>query len=171
MEIVDRNRHVTIRTIAEKLQLSTETVHRHLKPKNLTIKLDSLVITYDNIKRKRSWSKHGESSQTVAKSGLTAQKVLLSVWWDIRRIIHYEVLPYGQTINSDLYCEQLERLKIALEQKRSAMVNRKGVVFHHDNARPHMYIFGTQNLRELLLDRCRRQHYQTTSIFYIYYFI
>ncbi|XP_062139733.1 protein GVQW3-like [Drosophila sulfurigaster albostrigata] len=34
MEIVDRDRHVTIKAIAEELQLSTETVHRHLKSKN-----------------------------------------------------------------------------------------------------------------------------------------
>ena len=37
-------------------------------------------ITHDNNVRKRSWSKHGEVSQTVAKLVLTPRKVMLSVW-------------------------------------------------------------------------------------------
>ena len=42
---------------------------------------DEKWVTYDNVKRKRSWSKSGEVAQTVAKPGLTARKVLLCVWW------------------------------------------------------------------------------------------
>lgn len=106
-------------------------------------------ITYDNIKRKRSWSKAGESSQTVAKPGLTARKVLLCFWWDWKGIIHYELLPYGQTLNSTIYCEQLDRLKQAIDQKRPELANRKGVVFHQDNARPHTSLMTRQKLREL----------------------
>ncbi|GFW43753.1 hypothetical protein TNCV_4771021 [Trichonephila clavipes] len=44
--------------------------------------------TYDNIVRKRSWSKCGEAAQTVAKPGLTAKKVLLCIWWNWKGIIH-----------------------------------------------------------------------------------
>lgn len=35
---------------------------------------DEKWITYDNVKRKRSWSNRGEPAQTVAKPGLTARK-------------------------------------------------------------------------------------------------
>ena len=49
--------------------------------------------------------------------GLTARQVLLCVWWDWQGIIHYELLPYGQTLNADLYCQQLDRLNAALMQK------------------------------------------------------
>ena len=31
---------------------------------------DEKSVTYDNVKRKRSWSKNGEAAQTVAKPGL-----------------------------------------------------------------------------------------------------
>ncbi|KAL9876423.1 histone-lysine N-methyltransferase SETMAR-like isoform 1-T3 [Glossina fuscipes fuscipes] len=79
---------------------------------------DEKWITYDNPVRKRSWSKSGEAPQTVVKPGLTAWKVLLRIWWDWKGIIYYELLPYGQTLNSDLYCQQLDRLKIAIDQKR-----------------------------------------------------
>jgi len=38
------------------------------------------------------------------------------------------------TINS-VYCEQLQKLSDAIVQKCSELINRKGVMFHHDNAR------------------------------------
>jgi len=85
---------------------------------------DEKWVTYDNVRRKRSWSKSGEAAQTVAKPGLTARKVLLCVWWNWQGIIHYELLPYGQTLNSDLYCQQLDRLKAALMQKGPSLINR-----------------------------------------------
>ena len=68
---------------------------------------DEKWVTYDNIVRKRSWSKRGKAAQTVAKPGLTARKVLLCIWRDFKGIIHYELLPSGQTLNSNQYCEQL----------------------------------------------------------------
>ncbi|KAJ0175163.1 hypothetical protein K1T71_009304 [Dendrolimus kikuchii] len=55
---------------------------------------DEKWITYDNNVRKRSWSKAGQASQTVAKPGLTRNKVMLCVWWDWKSIIHYELLPF-----------------------------------------------------------------------------
>ena len=82
---------------------------------------DEKWVTYDNVKCKRS--------QTVAKPGLMAKKVLLCVWWYWQGIIHYELLPYGQTLNSDLYCQQLDRLNAALMQKRPSLINRGRIVF------------------------------------------
>ncbi|GFV91349.1 histone-lysine N-methyltransferase SETMAR [Trichonephila clavipes] len=40
---------------------------------------DEKWVTYDNIRRKRSWSRRSEAAQTVAKLGLTSRKVLLSI--------------------------------------------------------------------------------------------
>ncbi|GFS67816.1 mariner transposase [Trichonephila clavipes] len=57
---------------------------------------DKKWVTYDNIVRKRSWSKRGEAAHTVAKPGLTSRKVLLCIWWDWKGIIYYELLPIGQ---------------------------------------------------------------------------
>ncbi|QQP53934.1 Putative DD34D transposase, partial [Caligus rogercresseyi] len=110
---------------------------------------DEKWVTYENVKRKRSWSNPGESVQTVVKPGLTVRKVLLCVWWDWQGIIYYELLPYRQTPNSNLYCQQLDCLNKAIAQKRPALVNRRGIVFHQDNARPHTSLVARHKLREL----------------------
>ena len=41
------------------------------------------------------------------------------------------------------------RLKQTIKKRRSELINRKGVVFHHNNARPHTYLVTRQKLREL----------------------
>jgi len=97
--------------------------------------------------RKRSWIEKGEKAQAIAKSGLTRKKVMLYVW-DWKGIVYYELLSFNQTINSELYCE-LQRLQQAIERKRPELINRRGVVFYHDNARPHISLMTRQKLREL----------------------
>ncbi|GFS52761.1 mariner transposase [Trichonephila clavipes] len=72
--------------------------------------------------------------------------VLLCIWWNWKEVIYYELLSYGQTLNSDLYCQQLERLKLVIDQKRPELANRRGVVFHQDYARPHTSLVTYQKL-------------------------
>ncbi|GFV36713.1 putative DD34D transposase [Trichonephila clavipes] len=60
-----------------------------------------------------------------------------------------ELLLHGQTLNSDLYCEQLDRLKLAIDQKWPELANRRGVALHQDNARLHTSVVMRQNLWEL----------------------
>ena len=55
---------------------------------------------------------------------------------------------FNQTINSELYCEQLQRLQQAIERKRPELINRRGIVFHHD-ARSYTSLMTRQKLREL----------------------
>ena len=74
---------------------------------------------------------------------------MLSVWWDSRGIVHHELLKPGPTINSTLCRQQLMRLKQAIKKKRPELINKKGIVFHHDNARPHKSSVTRQKLREL----------------------
>ena len=102
---------------------------------------------YNNIKRKRLWRPR-DPAQT-SKAGTHQKKVLLSVWWDYKGIVYFELLPPNRTINSVVYIEQLTKLNNAVEEKRSELTNRKGVVFHHDNARPYTSLVTRQKLLEL----------------------
>ncbi|GBP69315.1 Mariner Mos1 transposase [Eumeta japonica] len=99
-------------------------------------------------RRKRSWPKGQQAPQTTAKPGLTRNMLMLYVWRDWKSIIHYELLPAGKTINSDLYYQQLMTLKQEVEKKRPELINRKGVVFQHDNARSHTSLAIRQILRK-----------------------
>lgn len=73
---------------------------------------------------------------------------MLCIWWDWKGVLYYELLPNNETIDSEKYCSQLDKLKTAIEQKRPEIANRKGVVFHHDNARPHVSLRTRQKLLE-----------------------
>jgi len=106
---------------------------------------DETWILYQNVHRKRTWSEENRPS-TVAKPGLHPKKVLLCIWWDWKGVCYYELLPQGDTINADKYCNQLDQLKAAIAEKRPELANRRGVVFHHDNARPHVALAVRQKL-------------------------
>ncbi|GFW82816.1 putative DD34D transposase [Trichonephila clavipes] len=82
---------------------------------------DEKWVIYDNIVRKRSWSKSGEAAQTVAKLELTARSLLSTTG----------------------------PLKLAIDQKLPELANRRGVVFHQDNARPHTSVVTRQKPWEL----------------------
>ncbi|GFV64570.1 histone-lysine N-methyltransferase SETMAR [Trichonephila clavipes] len=55
----------------------------------------------------------------------------------------------GQTLNLGIYSHPLDRLKLLSDQKRSELANRRGVVFHQDNAKPQTSVVTRQKLWEL----------------------
>ena len=112
--------------------------------------LDQLVtgdekwVLYNNVQCKRTWKQVGEHGDTMAKTSLHPMKVMLCVCWDCKGIIYFEFLPAGQTI--DLDQSPINQSELRNQKKRPILSNRKGVVFHHDNARPHV---SRQTLRKL----------------------
>lgn len=46
-------------------------------------------------------------------------------------------MPTDLTITSEVYWTQLERINDVMEAKRPGLINRKGVVLFHNNARPY----------------------------------
>ncbi|XP_015437444.1 PREDICTED: histone-lysine N-methyltransferase SETMAR-like [Dufourea novaeangliae] len=186
--IIEEDRHITVREIAERLNVSHTTIENHLKCLGVAKKLDIWVlhilkeihltqrinicdmhlkrneadpflkriitgnekwVMYSNIIRKRSWSKRDEPAQSTSKAELHQKKVMLSIWWDYKGVVYFELLPRNQTINSDVYCQQLLKLDEAIKEKRPELANRKGIVFHHDNARPHTSLVTRGKLLEL----------------------
>lgn len=110
---------------------------------------DEKWVLYENPKRKNQWLSPGQKPVSTPKPGLHPKKVLLCVWWNSTGIVHFEILEQGQTVTADLYCQQLERLNQALIVKHPALVNRKGVILQHDNARPHSAKQTQQKIRDL----------------------
>ena len=73
---------------------------------------------------------------------------MLSLWWDFKGIVYFELLPKNQTINSNVQCHQLMKQDKEIKEKRSELATRKGVIFHQDNARPQTSL----DTRKKLLD-------------------
>ena len=62
---------------------------------------------------------------------------MLSIQWDFKDIVCFDLLPRNQTINSNVYCCQLMKLDKKIKEKRTELATRKGVIFHQDKNRPH----------------------------------
>ncbi|KAL6419693.1 hypothetical protein ACFW04_014569 [Cataglyphis niger] len=144
--LIENNLRYMTRKLAEMLNMSKSTIHEHFK--NLMDRIsicDSLYkrneetpflkqvvtgdkkwIIYNNVKRKRSWGKRNEPPLATTKVAFTKQREI--------------------TINSEKYSSQLDELETAIEQKNPEIANRKGVVFHQDNARSHVSLIIRQKL-------------------------
>ena len=111
---------------------------------------DEKWIRYENPVNKKQWLNPGQASKNTPKPDIHGKKVMLCVWWDLKGIIHYEVLEPKQTVNSDVYSQQLRRLSEKIREKRSVPGhgNRK-VILLHDNARPHVALQTKETILEL----------------------
>ena len=66
---------------------------------------------------------------------------MLCIWWDQKGVLYYELIKPGETINGERYRTQLIRLKRAIAEKTPEYATRhEAIIFHHDNARPHVAI-------------------------------
>ena len=105
-------------------------------------------ILYNNVERKRVWSKHNEPPPPTPKASLHPKRLMLCVWWDWKGVLCYKVLLKNQMINSIQYCSQLDQPN-ALDEKRLELVNRKCIIFHLDNTRQRVSLMTRQKLLQL----------------------
>ena len=96
---------------------------------------DEKWILYDNRKAKNQWLGADQTGERTPRSDPHQKKVMLCVWWMTSGPVHWELLPRGQTINSEVYCNQLDRVQAKLQLLG---VNPARVCFQQDNARPHV---------------------------------
>ena len=98
-------------------------------------------IHYDNPKRKKSYVKPGQPAKSTAKPNIQGTMVMLYIWWAQNGVLYYELLKPGETINGERYRTQLFRLKRTIAENRPEYATRhKAIIFHQDNARPHVAI-------------------------------
>lgn len=94
------------------------------------------------------WRKKGETGPVKAKSRLSAGKVLATVFFDQRGLLHLDFLHERRTINAAYYCQILTEVRLAYRRKRRDLPMRK-VILLHDNARPHTAALTVQKLEQL----------------------
>ena len=74
---------------------------------------------------------------------------MLSVWWDWKGVVFFVLLQRNRTINSDVYCRQLNKLNAAIKEKRPELINCKDVIFYYDKITPHTSLATRQKLFRL----------------------
>lgn len=95
---------------------------------------DEKWVLYVDHTRKRQWVQRGEKPEPESKGELHPKKQMVSVFWDFKGVIFFELLPSNTTVTADLYCAQLQKLRAALQKERPG---RGTVRLLIDNAKPH----------------------------------
>jgi hypothetical protein len=72
--------------------------------------------------------------------------IMAIVFWDRQSVLFIDFLERGGTISSERYCQTLQNLWRAIQNKRRGKLSSK-ILFLHDNARPY-----TANLTQKLLN-------------------
>lgn len=72
---------------------------------------DEKWVMYSNPQTRKQYLGAGEKPRKVVKSRLSREKLLLCVFWDKDGILMADFLKPGETVNSDVYKDQMERLR------------------------------------------------------------
>ena len=107
---------------------------------------DETWVFYVNVRRKRQWIDPDMKPEPTPKPDLHPKKIMLSVWWDVRGVVYFELLPTGTTMDAKSYCNQLERVNDKLVRLRP---RHRKVRLLHDNTRPHTAKMTRQKILEL----------------------
>lgn len=110
---------------------------------------DEKWIYYRYSDNRKQWIDRGASALPVVRRERFEKKALLCCWWNIDGVIHFEVIPDGRAINSEMYSNQLHRVHDVLEVRYPALVNRNRVILQQDNAKPHTSKRTSEKVNEL----------------------
>ncbi|XP_076165947.1 dihydropteridine reductase isoform X1 [Ptiloglossa arizonensis] len=100
---------------------------------------ESWVYGYDVETKAQSsqWKLPHEPRPKKARQVWSNVKVLLTVFFDCRGVVHHEFLPQGRTVNKEYYLQVMRNLREAIRQKRPDLWKNKNWLLHHDNASAH----------------------------------
>lgn len=104
--------------------------------------------TPETEEQSKQWIARGEPALKKAKAVLSANKVMATVFWDARGVIHIDYLEKGKTINGEYYANLLDQFNQILLEKRPHLAKKK-ILFHQDNARVHTCAIAMAKLHEL----------------------
>jgi len=79
---------------------------------------------------------HHPQPKKKFKQTLSARKIMCTVFWERYGVLLPHYHPNGQTINAQVYCDTLQRLRRAIQNKRRGLLSSRVVLLHY-NARPH----------------------------------
>lgn len=107
--------------------------------KRIIIGDETWVYEYDTLTSQQSteWRFENEPKPKKARQSRSKIKVLLTVFFDYRGLVHSEYLPEGQTVNKEYYLGVLRRLRENVRRKRPDLWADNSWIFHDYNAASH----------------------------------
>ncbi|KMQ87532.1 mariner mos1 transposase [Lasius niger] len=86
------------------------------------------------------WRFENEPKPKRPRQSRSKIKVMLTVFFDYRGVVHSEFLPEGQTVNKEYYLGVMRRLRENIRRKRPDLWKDNSWILHHDNAPSHKAI-------------------------------
>ena len=108
--------------------------------------MDEKWIHFDNTSRKRQWLSKGQAPIPTPKPDYHGRKVMLSCWWNINGLVHFELLEPGKTVDSSYFIQQLKKVDEILREKG---LNPSTINFLRDNAPAHTAKTSCKELEKL----------------------
>ncbi|UYV65072.1 hypothetical protein LAZ67_3003045 [Cordylochernes scorpioides] len=162
-ELIKSNRRISIKDLSSETGLSVGLCHQIVTkdldmirtsskffPRILTEEqkeMDAKIIPGDETwlyqydpetKRQSSqWIERGEPKPKKARFTNSKVKTLLVTFFYINGLVHQEFIPFGRTINQEVYLGIMRRLREAVHLKRPERWQNNDLILHVDNARPH----------------------------------
>ncbi len=84
-----------------------------------------------------AWCEPGEPAPKKAKVGHSANKIMVTVFWDAEGVLLIEYHSKGRIVNQQTYQATFKKLRAAIRQLHSGLQDDK-IFLTHDNARQHM---------------------------------
>jgi [histone H3]-lysine36 N-dimethyltransferase SETMAR len=104
--------------------------------------------TPETAQQSKQWVSKGQSAPKRPKTQQSAGKVMATVFWDGRGIIHVDYLEHGRTITAQYYSDLLDRFDAVVKRKRPHLKKKK-ILFLQDNAPAHKAVKTMTKLIEL----------------------
>ena len=101
------------------------------------VTLDETWVHYESGLRKINWLRPGEVARAVSKPNPMGKKSMLIVFWAKIGVVHWELIPRGTGLKSELYCTILDRVQVELNALTAQGKRRGQVILQQDNAPPH----------------------------------
>jgi len=104
--------------------------------------------TPESKQQSKQWTEVTCSAPKETRSVPSAGKVMAPVFWDAEGILFIDYLKKGKTITGEYYSNLLTRLDEKIRGKRHGLQKKK-IIFHHDNAPDHKSVLAMGKLRDL----------------------
>ena len=99
---------------------------------------ETWIFHYDPESKRESmeWRQRGSAPPQKFKVSRTTKKIMMSVFWDCKGVIHIDYLEKGTTITGAYYAKLLEKVRQSIKEKRRGLLAR-GPLLQQDNAPSH----------------------------------